>query len=161
MQARILHLGPAEGPKRLPRVAMVAICVITGACSDMQSHDASGASRAQESAMMHNEKIEAEAAGMQDAPQEKIEAALDDAAQRLSVPRERIEVVSAERVTWRDGSIGCPAPGMMYTQALVPGYRIVLRADGRTLNYHATDRGWPAFCPAERVVTSAVVDGAR
>ena len=149
MKARILHPGSAEGGKRLYRLAIMGVCVLTGACSGLQALDASTEQHAQEAAAMH------------DAAQEKIEVALDDAAQRLTVPRERIEVVSAERVTWADGSIGCPEPGMMYTQALVPGYRIVLRADGHTLNYHASDRGRPAFCPAERVVTSAVVDGAR
>ena len=42
--------------------------------------------------------------------------------------------VSAAAVTWSDGSAGCPEPGMMYTQALVPGYRIVLQAGDRVLN---------------------------
>ena len=31
-------------------------------------------------------------------------------------------VLRAESVTWPDGSLGCPEPGMQYTQALVPGY---------------------------------------
>ena len=41
---------------------------------------------------------------------------------------------------------------MMYTQALVPGYRIVLQAGEQTLNYHAMSRGKPVFCPASRVL---------
>ena len=41
---------------------------------------------------------------------------------------------------------------MMYTQALVPGYRIVLQAGGQTLNYHAGRMGTPRYCPAERVM---------
>lgn len=86
------------------------------------------------------------------APAEMIEAALDDAANRSTTARADIKVTSAEAVTWPDGSLGCPKPGMMYTQALVAGYRIVLQADEQTLNYHAMSRGRPLFCPASRVV---------
>jgi hypothetical protein len=80
-----------------------------------------------------------------------IEAALDDAASRSTTPRADIEVLSEDAVTWPDGSLGCPKPGMLYTQALVPGYRIVLQAGDLVLNYHSVARGKPVFCPASRV----------
>lgn len=86
------------------------------------------------------------------APQALLEAAIDDAAQRTGTPRADIKVMVAEAVTWPDGSLGCPQPGMLYTQALVPGYRIVLRAATGPLNYHARAKGAPVFCPAGRVV---------
>ena len=88
---------------------------------------------------------------MTNTPAEMIEAALDDAANRSTTARADIKVLSEEAVTWSDGSLGCPKPGMLYTQALVAGYRIVLQADGQTLNYHAMSRGRPLFCPANRV----------
>jgi hypothetical protein len=84
-------------------------------------------------------------------PAPMVEAALEDAERRTSLAREDIEVLVAEPVTWPDGSLGCPQPGMMYTQALVPGYRVVLRAAGQALNYHAGRGGTPSFCPAEQV----------
>ena len=84
-------------------------------------------------------------------PAEMIEAALDDAANRSTVARAEIKVVSEEAVTWPDGSLGCPKPGMLYTQALVAGYRIVLQAGDQALNYHSAARGKPMFCPANRV----------
>jgi hypothetical protein len=84
-------------------------------------------------------------------PAAMIEAALDDAANRSTTARADIKVISEEAVTWPDGSLGCPQPGMLYTQALVPGYRIVLQAGEQTLNYHAMSRGKPVFCPASRV----------
>ncbi len=86
------------------------------------------------------------------APDEMIKAALEDAANRSTTPPADIKVISEEAVTWPDGSLGCPQPGMMYTQALVAGYRIVLQAGAQTLNYHAMSRGKPVFCPASRVV---------
>ena len=84
--------------------------------------------------------------------QSATEDALTDAARRTGLKRTELEVLSAEAVTWSDGSLGCPQPGMMYTQALVPGFRIRIRAGAETLNYHAGRRGAPMFCPAERVV---------
>ena len=88
-------------------------------------------------------------------PAALLEAALDDAATRASMDRAKITVVSAAAVTWSDGSAGCPAPGMMYTQALVPGYRVVLQAGEQVLNYHAGRSGGPKYCPAERVIAPA------
>lgn len=85
-------------------------------------------------------------------PQSMLDVALDDAATRASIDRAKITVVSAAAVTWSDGSAGCPEPGMMYTQALVPGYRIVLQAGDQVLNYHAGRSGAPKFCPADRVI---------
>lgn len=57
-----------------------------------------------------------------------------------------IVVVRYERVTWRDGSLGCPDPDMAYTQALVPGYRIELELDGVTVWYHGSADGAPFRC---------------
>jgi hypothetical protein len=59
-----------------------------------------------------------------------------------------VVVESAAPVTWSDGSLGCPRPDMSYTQALVPGYRIRIRAGERLLDYHASQRGQFVLCPA-------------
>jgi hypothetical protein len=85
-------------------------------------------------------------------PAAMIEAALDDATRRSGQARSAITVVSAESVTWSDGSLGCPEPGMLYTQALVPGYRIVLQAGEERLEYHSGRQGPPKFCPAGNVI---------
>ena len=73
-----------------------------------------------------------------------------DLAERLGVDASSIEVVAVERVTWSDGSVGCPQPGMNYTQALVPGSRIVLRSGGVAYAYHAADGRAPFYCPASQ-----------
>lgn len=87
-----------------------------------------------------------------------IEAATQDAASRMNVDRAGIKVLRAEHVTWSDGSLGCPAPGMQYTQALVPGYRVLLRAGGEMLDYHASANGHLALCPPERVIDQVIDD---
>jgi hypothetical protein len=76
---------------------------------------------------------------------------LDDAAQRSGVARERLHVASAQTVTWPDGALGCPQPGRLYTQALVPGWRVVIAAPGAAaLLYHGSERGGWLYCPADR-----------
>jgi len=75
-----------------------------------------------------------------------VELAVAELARELGLDQDAIEVVSQEEVTWRDGSIGCPQPGMMYTQALVPGYRIHLRANGIDVWFHGRDGHPPLRC---------------
>lgn len=77
-------------------------------------------------------------------------AALDDAARRTGLDRAYLFVISAEAVTWPDGSLGCPEPGRLYTQALVSGYRVIIRAGTARLDYHAGLRGEPSLCPDGR-----------
>jgi hypothetical protein len=88
-------------------------------------------------------------------------AALADAARRTGRKPADLKVLSAEAVTWPDGSLGCPQPGMMYTQALVPGYRVRIEADGQVLDYHAGRSGRPGLCPAGRSVEPSPVDASR
>jgi hypothetical protein len=79
-------------------------------------------------------------------PQELLDVVIEDLIERLGVDRVAITVEQAEYVIWRDGSLGCPQPDMMYTQALVPGYQIVLRVGEATYDYHASDRGYFLLC---------------
>jgi hypothetical protein len=86
---------------------------------------------------------------------EMVEAALVAAAEKTGLARSELKVVSADAVVWADGSIGCAQPGMNYTMALVPGYRIVIEARGQTLDYHATERGYLILCPPGRSAGTA------
>ncbi|MEI7744377.1 MAG: hypothetical protein WCK58_11605 [Chloroflexota bacterium] len=55
-------------------------------------------------------------------------------------------VTAAEAVTWPDGSLGCPEPGVMYTQALVPGYRVVLESGGTSYDFRMPEGGEGRLC---------------
>ncbi|MFO7299910.1 MAG: hypothetical protein DIU67_006935 [Actinomycetes bacterium] len=81
--------------------------------------------------------------------QRMIEKAKADLVQRLKVPESEITVMRAEAVTWPDGSMGCPQPGMNYTQALVEGYQVVLGVGNKAYDYHAGGDGEPFFCPSD------------
>jgi hypothetical protein len=75
-----------------------------------------------------------------------VEQATADLVTKLGVPAAGVKVVSAEEVTWSDGSLGCPEQGMRYTQALVNGMRIVLEADGKRYEYHSGGSRAPFLC---------------
>ncbi len=78
----------------------------------------------------------------------------EDAARRSGVAAADLRVISVEAVMWSDGALGCPQPGRMYTQALVPGHRVRIAAPGAVeapMHYHIGTRGnaW-LYCPADR-----------
>jgi hypothetical protein len=74
--------------------------------------------------------------------------AAEQAAAIAAVPVDQVSLVRAAAVTWNDGSLGCPEPGQMYTQALVPGFWLVLVAGGNEFDFRASERGEVKLCPA-------------
>ena len=66
----------------------------------------------------------------------QVERAIDDLATRQGADRSQVIVESVEDVEWRDSSLGCPQPGMMYAQVITPGFRIVLQLNGARYTYH-------------------------
>ena len=80
----------------------------------------------------------------------QIKYSIEDLARRLDTPPETIKVSGARRVTWRSGALGCPQPGMNYTDALVPGSVIYLQADNTIHAYHGKIGAEPFYCPRER-----------
>lgn len=60
-------------------------------------------------------------------------------------------VVSAQAMTWNDGAWGCPEEGMMYTQALVEGFQVVVEVNGEEFDYRSDGRS-VRFCdPASMI----------
>ncbi len=72
-------------------------------------------------------------------------AAVRALAEQLDIPPEAIAVAAWEPVDWPDTSLGCPEPGMMYAQVIVPGYVVFLEARGETFRVH-TDRAGERVC---------------
>jgi hypothetical protein len=62
-------------------------------------------------------------------------------AAELDLPSEQVSLLRSEAVQWRDTSLGCPQPGMMYAQVIVPGYRFVLQVEGTEYEVHTDQRG--------------------
>ena len=79
-------------------------------------------------------------------PAEIMDPIVADAAARLSVEPAAISIVSAVPETFSDGSLGCPEKGVMYTQALVDGYHVVVAAGGTQLDYRGSVPGQFRLC---------------
>lgn len=73
-----------------------------------------------------------------------------DLAARTGSDPSAITLIGAEAVIWNDGSLGCPQPGMVYPQALIEGYRVILRAGDRDYDYRVGKGG--SFVLCERVM---------
>ena len=71
-----------------------------------------------------------------------------DAARRFNVAENAVVLASAERLTWSDGSLGCPEPGQMYTQMLVAGISRGCDDQRRQMLYHTDSRGTAVTCAA-------------
>ena len=66
-----------------------------------------------------------------------VERIKEDLANRKCIDKEQIAVAAVKAVNWLDTRLGCPEPGMVYTQVITPGYRILLSYDGRIYEYHS------------------------
>jgi hypothetical protein len=79
-------------------------------------------------------------------PQPAVEAALRDAAARLGVKPDDLKVDRVEPRQFGDSSLGCPKPGLMYSQIVTPGFVILISGAGKQLEYHADTRGQVVLC---------------
>ena len=75
-----------------------------------------------------------------------VETAMDDLAGRMDADCAEIGFAGLEFITWPDGSMGCPAPGMRYKQVQVDGYRVTLVLDGVEYAYHGGGNRAPFLC---------------
>lgn len=55
-------------------------------------------------------------------------------------------LVSATAVTWNSGALGCPQPGMSYTQATVDGMQVIVDVDGTPYDYRFGNGNSPMLC---------------
>lgn len=85
----------------------------------------------------------------------EVQAAIADLAKRIEVDQAAVSVAGYADVTWSDGSIGCPQPGTMYTQALVPGHQLILQSEGRLFSYHAAQGKAFSYCAKPVAPTGA------
>jgi len=69
-----------------------------------------------------------------------IQAAIQDLMTQFNLSRDMIKIQSIEPVEWPDSSLGCPLPGINYTQTNTQGYLVTLEALDITYTYH-TDTG--------------------
>src|SRR5262249_27357838 len=61
--------------------------------------------------------------------------AIDAAIKALGVPADQVKLVSIEAVDWPNGCLGVTHMGMMCTQQVVAGFRIILGANGKQYEF--------------------------
>ena len=83
-------------------------------------------------------------------PEAILNSILKEAAKLANVSPQELVIARAEAVVWNDGSLGCPEPGMQYTQALANGYWVVISAAGRTYDFRVRRDGSFRLCPEGR-----------
>lgn len=121
---------------------MISLCIsIIAACTSQSGQESAGVSR--------NNDHQAEMAGSKvagEVPEELLQSILNDLMTRESLQRADIELERAEFVIWPSGALGCPEPGVMYTQAQVRGYWVVLSTGEIQHDYRATEKGLFRLC---------------
>lgn len=70
----------------------------------------------------------------------------------IGQPLSEVTILEAREVTWSSGAIGCPKPGLSYTQALVDGFLVVLSTKAGLAYYHASGGRPASLCPEDRRV---------
>jgi len=81
------------------------------------------------------------------------QAAIASLSSTLSLDKDRIKLISAEAVIWPDGCMGVQRLGVMCTNQQVPGYVILLDANGKQYELH-TNRDGSEVVPAGGIQVS-------
>lgn len=68
-------------------------------------------------------------------------AVINDAANRTGIPTNEWAIVSAEQRDWPNGCLGLGEPGVACTQAIVPGWRVVVSANQQAWVYRTDETG--------------------
>jgi len=73
-----------------------------------------------------------------DLPAAFIAAVKVEIADDAGVSVNEVTIISAEALTFPDGSLGCPVPGLNYIQVQIDGFKVVGSAAGATFDYRGT-----------------------
>jgi len=137
-----LHLLRRRG------IALAVVSTLaTAACAGDQAGPAPGEPVQAIPAQPPAATLPSEAAAI---PGAAIERLRGEAAREAGVPLESVRVLESDAVTWPDSGLGCSGPDESTLQVLTPGYRVVLEAGERRLEYRGDSRGHFSLCPAGR-----------
>ena len=68
-------------------------------------------------------------------------AALTALSENTGLPVAEIKLVSTEAVEWPDGCLGVQEEGLACTQVIIPGFRVILEANSRQVEYRTNEEG--------------------
>jgi hypothetical protein len=84
--------------------------------------------------------------GVEEIPAAFMSKLIADVQKRTGVAAESILIRKAAAVTWKDGSLDCPKPGMEYAQVLVDGYWVILQVGDKVYDYRTSRTGEFILC---------------
>ena len=143
---------------RWTHLGLCTLILASAACQDQEMLEVADVKGDDKSAYLTG-RNEMGAATEKLSADQQIQEAVADLAGRIGVVIDAITVKEARAVQWGSGAMGCPKPGMNYTQALVPGMRLLLEADGTIYYYHGSRQASLFYCPADRAEAPAYGQG--
>jgi hypothetical protein len=78
--------------------------------------------------------------------------AISTLAKNLGITPDKVKLVSTEAVDWPDSCLGVTTEGIMCSQVVTSGFRVVLEANGKQVEYH-TNQDASVIVPATVVLT--------
>jgi hypothetical protein len=84
-------------------------------------------------------------------------AAIQAASKKYNVPVDQIKIVSTEAVTWPTGCLGVVIPGVLCTDMIVDGFRIIMDAKGQQFEFHTNQDGSSVIDAAQLQATLGFV----
>src|SRR4030042_5340904 len=80
-------------------------------------------------------------------------AAIQAVSEKYNISIDQIKLVSPEAVTWPNGCLGVVIPGVMCTEALVDGFRIILDSSGQQFEMRTNQDGTSVVDAAQQLAT--------
>ncbi len=74
-------------------------------------------------------------------PRPIVNAVLQDLSQKQGISRKKLQIVDYRQQTWRNGCLELPQPDEICTQALVPGWLVVVSNGQEKWIYHTNETG--------------------
>ena len=68
-------------------------------------------------------------------------AAISALSKNLGLTPDQIKIASVEAVDWPDSCLGVTVEGVACSQVITPGFRVVLEANGKQVEYHTNQDG--------------------
>ncbi len=59
----------------------------------------------------------------------------------INKPADSLTLQNKEEMEWPNGALGCAKPGMMYTEMIVPGYKLTYTDGSQTYTVHTNQMG--------------------
>lgn len=141
------------------RFGLYSLVAITAGCSQKAAElpvDEAGTAISSEPASQ-DESLQVSAPGL--SKDQQVNNAISDLAKREGVAIDAISIRSARAVIWGSSALGCPDSDMSYTEATVPGIRLLLMVNDRAYLYQGKEGSDLFYCPAERVRAPAYGPG--